>query len=277
MVGPIEGLRVVDCSRGTAGPRATGMLADYGADVVWVEPPGGDPLRRCAPEAASVFNRGKRSVVLDLHDRDGARAARSRSPSAPTCSSRAGGPASPSGSASATTCSTLATPRLVYVLDLRLRRGPGHRPARLRGDRPGRRSAACPSRSATATGPSSSGSRSRASAPRTSPSSARSPRSAAHSRTVRPARRDVAARRRARVPLDDVGRERRVDRGARKRRSRSSRRRRTRLITRSFVCGDGEYIGLHTGAVGAFGRAMKVLGLDDRVPPSETASTWACR
>src|SRR5581483_12364029 len=43
-----------------------------------------------------------------------------------------------------------------------------------------------------------------------------------------------------------------------------------RLITRSFECADGEYLGIHTGAVGAFGRAMKVLGLDDRVPPSET-------
>ena len=44
----------------------------------------------------------------------------------------------------------------------------------------------------------------------------------------------------------------------------------TRLITRSFVCSDGEYIGIHTGAVGAFGRLMQVLGLDDRIPPSET-------
>jgi crotonobetainyl-CoA:carnitine CoA-transferase CaiB-like acyl-CoA transferase len=44
----------------------------------------------------------------------------------------------------------------------------------------------------------------------------------------------------------------------------------TRLLTRSFECADGEYIGIHTGAVGAFGRAMKVLGLDDRIPPSET-------
>ncbi len=69
MVGPIEGLRVVDCSRGTAGPRATGMLADYGADVVWVEPPGGDPLRRYAPEAVAVLDRGKRSVVVDLRVR----------------------------------------------------------------------------------------------------------------------------------------------------------------------------------------------------------------
>jgi crotonobetainyl-CoA:carnitine CoA-transferase CaiB-like acyl-CoA transferase len=41
-----------------------------------------------------------------------------------------------------------------------------------------------------------------------------------------------------------------------------------RLVTRSFECADGEYLGLHTGAVGAFGRAMQVLGLDDRIPPS---------
>src|SRR3954467_7309687 len=69
MNGPLDGLRVVDCSRGTAGPRATGLLADYGADVIWVEPPGGDPLRAELPAAASVFNRGKRSTVLDLRDR----------------------------------------------------------------------------------------------------------------------------------------------------------------------------------------------------------------
>jgi crotonobetainyl-CoA:carnitine CoA-transferase CaiB-like acyl-CoA transferase len=64
--GPLAGLVVVDCSHGTAGPRATGLLADYGADVLWVERPGGDPLRERQPAAAAVFNRGKRSVVLDL-------------------------------------------------------------------------------------------------------------------------------------------------------------------------------------------------------------------
>jgi hypothetical protein len=68
MAGPIEGLRVVDCSRGTAGPRATGILADYGADVVWVEPPGGDPCRAEVPASVAVFNRGKRSIELDVTD-----------------------------------------------------------------------------------------------------------------------------------------------------------------------------------------------------------------
>jgi crotonobetainyl-CoA:carnitine CoA-transferase CaiB-like acyl-CoA transferase len=42
------------------------MLADYGADVVWIEPPGGDPCRPHEPSAIAVFDRGKRSVVADL-------------------------------------------------------------------------------------------------------------------------------------------------------------------------------------------------------------------
>src|SRR5262249_5064313 len=45
---------------------------------------------------------------------------------------------------------------------------------------------------------------------------------------------------------------------------------RSRLVSASFLCADDEYIGVHTGAVGAFGRLMKVVGLDDRIPASET-------
>jgi len=70
MSGPLDGLRVIDCSRGTAGPRATGLLADYGAEVVKVEPPGGDPLRERLKISYSVFDRGKKSVELDLTDDD---------------------------------------------------------------------------------------------------------------------------------------------------------------------------------------------------------------
>jgi crotonobetainyl-CoA:carnitine CoA-transferase CaiB-like acyl-CoA transferase len=60
------GLRVVDLSQGMAGPLATMVLADHGADVVKVEPPTGD-LARGEP-GFLMWNRGKRSVVLDLHD-----------------------------------------------------------------------------------------------------------------------------------------------------------------------------------------------------------------
>lgn len=73
MSGPLEGITVVDCSRGTAGPRTTGLLSDYGAKVIWVEPKGGDPWRERLAVQYSVFNRGKTSVELDLtqdHDRE---------------------------------------------------------------------------------------------------------------------------------------------------------------------------------------------------------------
>ena len=49
MTGPLAGLRVVDCSTRDRRTRATGILADYGADVIWVEPPGGDPFRKPSP------------------------------------------------------------------------------------------------------------------------------------------------------------------------------------------------------------------------------------
>ena len=71
MPGALEGLRIVDLTTGLAGPIATMMLSDHGADVVKVEPPGGDPQRGYV--GSVVTNRGKRSVVLDLDvaaDRD---------------------------------------------------------------------------------------------------------------------------------------------------------------------------------------------------------------
>jgi len=62
--GALDGIRVVDLSWGRAGPLATGQLADHGAEVIRVEPPGGDPYRTMVARAA--YDRGKRSVVLDL-------------------------------------------------------------------------------------------------------------------------------------------------------------------------------------------------------------------
>src|SRR5438045_2240591 len=64
--GPLEVLRVTDLSRGSAGPVATMMLADYGAEVVRIEAPGGDPSARYVGSRA--WGRGKRSVCLDLKE-----------------------------------------------------------------------------------------------------------------------------------------------------------------------------------------------------------------
>ena len=70
---PLAGVRVLDFTRIYAGPYCTMLLGDHGADVVKVEAPGGDPLRRQGPpfhhgDGMSFLsaNRNKRSVVLDL-------------------------------------------------------------------------------------------------------------------------------------------------------------------------------------------------------------------
>lgn len=77
---PLEGLRVVEFTHFIAGPSAGQRLAELGADVIKVEPPKGDPTRPGpGNENAShflAFNRGKRSVVLDLRDPAGEEAAR---------------------------------------------------------------------------------------------------------------------------------------------------------------------------------------------------------
>jgi crotonobetainyl-CoA:carnitine CoA-transferase CaiB-like acyl-CoA transferase len=75
--GPLAGLLVADFSRILAGPYATMLLADLGAEVVKVEGPGGDDTRTWQPPVAdgvSTYylgvNRNKRSVALDLKDPD---------------------------------------------------------------------------------------------------------------------------------------------------------------------------------------------------------------
>jgi len=67
--GPLRGVRVLDLSWGIAGPVGVLLLAELGADVVKVEPPGGDPFR--AQPGYHVWNRSRRSVVLDLKEDEG--------------------------------------------------------------------------------------------------------------------------------------------------------------------------------------------------------------
>src|SRR6478672_11420417 len=83
--GPLAGIRIIDCSTVLAGPYATMLLADLGADVIKVEPPDGDVTRGWGPPwvgseeegtrtavYALAVNRNKRSIRLDLRPTEGA-------------------------------------------------------------------------------------------------------------------------------------------------------------------------------------------------------------
>ena len=76
--GPLAGVRVLDLTRYLAGPHGTQLLAQLGAEVIKVEPPGGDPMRSVSlyfqDGLAAHFvsgNAGKKSVTLDLHRPEG--------------------------------------------------------------------------------------------------------------------------------------------------------------------------------------------------------------
>jgi crotonobetainyl-CoA:carnitine CoA-transferase CaiB-like acyl-CoA transferase len=69
MAGALAGLRVLDLSWGIAGALGVLLLAEQGADVIKVEPPGGDPFRDY--DGYAVWNRSRRSVTVDLKHPDG--------------------------------------------------------------------------------------------------------------------------------------------------------------------------------------------------------------
>lgn len=79
MSGALDGIKVLDLTQGAAGPTCSTHLGDMGADILKIEPPGGEWGRRLGPPfvegVAAVFlgiNRNKRSVVIDLKKPSGA-------------------------------------------------------------------------------------------------------------------------------------------------------------------------------------------------------------
>jgi crotonobetainyl-CoA:carnitine CoA-transferase CaiB-like acyl-CoA transferase len=268
--GPLDGLRVIDCSVLEAGSRATGLLAAFGADVVWVEPPGGSPLRARSPVASSVFNRNKRSLVLDLRQPTPREDLRTLAAAADVfvetwrpgqaetmglgfdqlhavscglvyCSITGFGPDGPRRD-------TAPYEALVHAAVGTMGEQAGHRDGPIFEGLPQAglgasylaligTLAALYRRHHDGLG-------------RHVGTSLLDGALAYHSMLWSESDASVAAlAARGGGPPSTAG---------------------TRLITRSFLCADGLYVGIHTGAVGAFGRLMTVLGLDDRIPPSSS-------
>ncbi|HEV8441737.1 MAG TPA: CoA transferase [Methylomirabilota bacterium] len=81
MPGPLDGVRILDCTSVVLGPWAAQQLGDLGADVIKIEPPEGDTTRQLGPRRHATMaafylgcNRSKRSLVLDLKHEAGKRA-----------------------------------------------------------------------------------------------------------------------------------------------------------------------------------------------------------
>lgn len=73
---PLDGIRVLDLSNYLPGPYATQLLTNLGADVIKIEPPGGDPARHLGGNLFASVNHGKRSMEIDLKSPDGVAAVR---------------------------------------------------------------------------------------------------------------------------------------------------------------------------------------------------------
>jgi crotonobetainyl-CoA:carnitine CoA-transferase CaiB-like acyl-CoA transferase len=267
--GPLAGLRVLDCSLGTAGPRATALFADYGAEVVWVEPPGGDPLRLKEPATVSVFSRGKVSIAADLEDpSESSRLLQAVRDFDVLVESWAPGEAERYGLDYDAVAQ--ANPAIVYCS--------------ISGFGQTGRNVALPGKEALVHALA--GTMTEQAGHREGPifqglpfASIGAGYLAAIGTLAALYRRHIDGRsRRIETSLFDgalayhsmlwgESDESVAGRGAAPISMRQSTAG-TRMITRTFECSDGLYIGIHTGAVGGFGRLMRVLGLDDRIPPS---------
>jgi len=262
MAGPLAGIRVVDCSTGTAGPRATGLLADYGADVTWVQPPGGDRFGDVLAVHYSVFNRAKSTLAIDLRDPAGQRLLDELLTGADVfVESWRPGVADRLGVGYPTLHDRF--PSLVYASisgfgqDGPHRDLPGYEPlvhavVGTMGEQPGVRE-----------GPIFEG------LPFASIGAGYLGALAIVAALYR--RHDDGVGRRVETSLLDgalayltmLWGDADVPPPPRDPGS-------NRLVARNFLCADGQVLGVHTGAVGAFGRLMRLVGLDDRVPSSDT-------
>ena len=74
--GPLAGIRILEVGVMLAGPYATMLLADLGAEVIKIEPPGGEISRQVSDSYFASLNRNKQSVCLDLQVRGGPASAR---------------------------------------------------------------------------------------------------------------------------------------------------------------------------------------------------------
>jgi len=263
---PLEGLRVLDTSMGAAGQQAAGLLADYGADVILVEPPGGAALRDWSPAAAAVFNRGKSSLV--------------HTPSDPVARQR---------------LTELARTADLVVSDMPLEAS-GLDPAELKVSAPGLIQVRLSGFGADAKHPLPAyeplihallGTMATQAGHREGPIFQGVPFATSGAAQLAVVGLLAALLRRFE---DGYGREVETSlwdgalafhsmlwgesdaslaagQPAISGRSMGGASR-MRLITRSFGCADGAYLGIHTGAVGAFSRLMEVLGLSDRIPPT---------
>jgi crotonobetainyl-CoA:carnitine CoA-transferase CaiB-like acyl-CoA transferase len=239
------------------------MLADYGAEVIWVEPPGGDRFRGELAVPYSVFNRGKRSIVLDLKDDAGQErmlqllgtadvfveswrpgvadrlglgwdTLRQRFPALVHTSITGFGPDGPHRDLP-------GYESLVHAIAGSTGEQVGHRPAPIYQGLPfASIGAAMLANIGTLAALYRRG-------------------QDGHGRHVETSMLDGALSFLAMLwgDTDNESLAPPVMAG------------RIRLVSRTYRCADDEFIGVHTGAVGAFGRLIHVLGLQDRVPSAE--------
>ena len=141
--GAFAGVRVVELAQWVFVPVAGALLADWGADVVRIERPEGDPYRGLMTQgigtdsgggvnlSIALANRGKRSIALDLRTEGGREILAPAARRAPTCSSPTSGPARSSASDSTPRRSRERYPTLIYA------RGHGYGVRGPDADRPG--------------------------------------------------------------------------------------------------------------------------------------------